>query len=144
MPFALFSNKVDNDTKSHMAAKLLTFSQPEKIKIGKPKFPEIKPTTKLIDLLGQNSYLLFNLLGVDSNWLCKNPTDWGKDEDYRKMREYVRTVKTVNDCAEWGVKLITDYAKILTKDDKMRSWLLQGVEMNRQKYPDFSIKTLNK
>ena len=39
--------------------------------------------------------------------------------------------------------MITEYAAILTKDEKMRDWLLQGVESNRRKYPDFNIKTLN-
>ena len=60
------------------------------------------------------------------------------------MKQFVRTVKTVNDCAERGVKMITNYATILTKDEKIRDWLLQGVEMNRKKFPDFNIKTLNK
>ena len=142
-PFILFSNKVDSDMKSHMAAKLLTIVQPEQIKIGKPTFPEIKSSTKLIDLLGPKSYLLFKLLGVEPNWLNKNPKDWDEDEEYKKMQEFVRTVKTVNDCAERGVKMITDYSKILTKDDETRNWLLQGVELNRKKYPDFNIKTLN-
>ena len=60
------------------------------------------------------------------------------------MKQFVRTVKTVNDCAELGVKRITDYATVLTKDEKKRDWLLKGVEMNRKKFPDFNIKTLNK
>ena len=34
VPFALFSNRVDMDTKSHMAAKILTFSQAGKTRIS--------------------------------------------------------------------------------------------------------------
>ena len=56
----------------------------------------------------------------------------------------VRNVKTVNDCAERGVKLVTDYASILTKDDQLKERLLQGVEKNRKEYKNFNIKTLNK
>ena len=144
VPMALFSNKVDMDTKSHMASRLLTFTPPEKFDLGKPKFPEIKPGTKLVELLGVNSYMLFSILKADYNWLQKDPKDWNADPDYLKVKEFVRTVKTVNDCAERGVKMITEYAAILTKDEKMRDWLLQGVESNRRKYPDFNIKTLNK
>ena len=33
VPFALFCNKVDRDTKSHMAAKILTYNPPEKFEI---------------------------------------------------------------------------------------------------------------
>ena len=36
-----------------------------------------------------------------------------------------------------------DYATILTKDDGIRTKLLQGVEMCRQKFPNFMKKTLN-
>ena len=142
VPFILFSNRVDSDTKSHVAAKLLTIVQPEQIKIGKPTFPEIKSSTKLIDLLGPKIYLLFKLLGVEPNWLKKSPKDGDDDEEYKKMQEFMRTVKTVNDCAERGVKMIKEYSKILKKDAGTRNWLLQGVELNRKKYPDFNIKTL--
>ena len=41
-------------------------------------------------------------------------------------------------------QLISDYATILTKDDEMRSQLLQGVEKNRRDFPDFNKATLNK
>ena len=89
-------------------------------------------------------YLLFGLLGLDCNWLQLDPKDWEGDEEYQKMNQFVRSVKTVNDCAERSVKLITEYSKILTKDEKTRDWLLQGVELHRKKYPDFNIKSLNK
>ena len=144
VPFALFSNKVDRDTKSHMAAKILTYNPPEKFDIGKPKFPEIKPGTKLADLVGSYSYLMFNILGADYNWLNKDPKEWQEDPNYKKVEQFVRTFKTVNDCAERGVKMISDYAAILTQDEKVRDWLLQGVEANRRKYPDFKVMTLNK
>ena len=144
VPFALFSNRVDMDTKSHMAAKMLTFSPPEKFQLGKPKFPVIKPGTKLVDLVGSKSYMLFSILGVDYMWLSKDPRDWQEDTEYKKAEQFVRTVKTVNDCAERGVKMISEYAAILTKNEKVRDWLLQGVETNRRKYSDFNVKTLNK
>ena len=41
------------------------------------------------------------------------------------------TVKVVNDCAERGIKMISDYALILTNDEDMRVRMLQGVEYNR-------------
>ena len=46
------------------------------------------------------------------------------------------TVKVINDVAERGVKLIADYATILTTDDEMRSLLLHGVERNRKLFPN--------
>ena len=94
--------------------------------------------------MGSKSYMLFSILGVDYMWLSKDPRDWQEDTEYKKAEQFVRTVKTVNDCAERGVKMISEYAAILTKNEKVRDWLLQGVETNRRKYSDFNVKTLNK
>ena len=56
----------------------------------------------------------------------------------------MRTVKVVNDAAERGVKLISDYANIITSDPEQRAALLQGVEKHRSEFKDFDKKTLNK
>ena len=40
--------------------------------------------------------------------------------------------------------MISDYSTILTKDESIRDWLLQGVELNRKQYPNFNVQTLNK
>ena len=144
IPFALFCNKIDQDLKSQIAAKMLTFSPLSAKEIGKPTFPEIRPETTLPDLVGQKSYLFFDILGIDYSWLNRSPEFWHEELEYKRAEMFARTVKTVNDCAERGVKLISDYASVLTKNENMREWLLQGVEQNRRKYPDFKIKTLNK
>ena len=49
--FSLFSNKVVEDTKSSIAAKILTFEekQPTTYPLAVPPFPTITPTTKLKD-----------------------------------------------------------------------------------------------
>ena len=90
------------------------------------------------------SYLFFYILEIDPNWLSKNPDSWSDETEYKRAELFVRNVKTVNDCAERGVNLVTDYASILTKDDQLKEWLLQGVEKNRKEYKNFNIKTLNK
>ena len=93
-----------------MAARMLTFTSPRKPSLGKPKLPEIKPGTRLVDLVDRNSHMLFNILEVDCKWLSKDPKEWPDYTDYQKVETFVRTVKTVNDCAEHGVKMITEYA----------------------------------
>ena len=43
-----------------------------------------------------------------------------------------------------GVKLITEYAAVLTKGEEQRQWLLQGVESNRKKISkNFQKKEIN-
>ena len=39
------------------------------------------------------------------------PAEWDTNPDYIKFRNFVRTVKVTNNCAERGVKLTTDYSK---------------------------------
>ena len=72
-----------------------------------------------------------------------NPDKWEDSQDYGIMRNYVRTVKVTNDVAERGVKLMADYATILTEDDDMRQSILHAVERNRIMYPNFKKNVLN-
>ena len=141
IPFVFFSSKVD-DTKSRMAARMVALSVPDKIDIGKPFFPYVTPYTKLVNIVEEKSYLIFPLLGRSHDWLSNDPRSWEKNEDYVKMKQFLRTVKTVNNCAERDVKMVTEYAKILTHGEDTR--LLLGVESNRGKYPDLKISSINK
>ena len=117
----------------------LIFLRP--IKLEKPKFPLIDEKTELVDLITPHSFKFFSILGLDSGWLAKNPNNW--EESFRVAKDFVKTVKVSNDVEERGVKMAKDYATILTKDDGIRTKLLQGVKMCRQKFPNFMKKTLN-
>ena len=59
------------------------------------------------------------------------PAEWDTNPDYIEFRNFVRTVKVTNDCAERAVKLATDYSKSLTKDSQERSKIYQVVEAER-------------
>ena len=43
-------------------------------------------------------------------------------------------MKVVNDCAEWAVKLATDFNEVLTKNDNQRQLLYQVVEYHRKNF----------
>ena len=143
--FSLFSDKISEDEKSRISCKLLTLrsSKPESYKLQKPKFPNIDNQTKLFDLITPESFKFFDILGLEFDWLATSPDKWEENESFKVAKNFVRTVKVVNDTAERGVKIAEDNATILTKDDAMRSMILQGVENNRSKYPDFKKITLN-
>ena len=141
--FSLFSNRLSDDQKSRVAARILSYDTPEAVTLGKPTFQELNQKTELHDLVGPKSYTLFSILGTDYDWLQHKPEDWENFPDYLEMREFVRTVKVMNDASERGVKMISDYSKILTEDNGLRRKLLQGVEMSRKIHPDFKKKTLN-
>ena len=104
---------------------------------------DMTPATKLIDLVGVNSFMIFDLLGISWDWLRDKPDSWSSSEMFMTMRDYIRTVKVTNDVAERGVKIMADYASILTVDDDMRPLILQGVERNRRMFPSFKKSVLN-
>jgi len=75
--------------------------------------------------------------------MTDSPGTWLDDPQYQAVAAFVQTVKVTNDVAERGVKMITDYLDVLTKNDETRQQLLQVVELHRQKFADFRKKTLN-
>ena len=123
VPFALFSKMLTIDEKSRLAAKLLTLegskplhwkeelgTEQETYQLGKPILElNLVPQTCLVDLLGSNSLLLWDILGLDWQWLQQSPEEWDKSASYQEMKEYVCTVKVTNDCAERGVKVCINY-----------------------------------
>ena len=133
IPFSLFSSKLDEDSKSRVASRILSFEdkKPAAYSLVKPTFPTISPTTQLTDLVGPDSFMFFHILGLDYEWLRVSPSKWEASQSFKEAKEFVVTVKVVNDCAERGIKMISDYALILTNDEDMRVRMLQGVEYNR-------------
>ena len=53
------------------------------------------------------------------------------------------TVKVVNDAAERGIKLASDYVQSLTKDSEVRQKIFQAVEWHRNKKADTKKSTAN-
>lgn len=142
VPFAMFSRKLTDSLKEEMATKLLATAVPQNFRLGKPLFHKISRNTTLKDLIGPESHTIFHLLDVGTDWLAKPINQWSSDPGFLVAEQFVRTVKVVNDAAERGVKLISDFATILTSDPQQRSWLLQGVEQHRKQFPSFDKKTL--
>ena len=73
----------------------------------------------------------------------KPVAEWPEDEGFVRAREFVTTVKVVNDPAERAVKLNSDYHLIITEDPSEKARLLQVVEQHRLQYLDFRKHTLS-
>ena len=84
--------------------------------------------------MGENCYLLFHIINVEYNWLNEEPINWEEDEEFNKANKFVRTVKTVNDCAERGVALIQGFIDSTT-DEELRQDLILAVQKHREDYP---------
>ena len=122
---------------------------PQEYESGFPMPVELPQNTKglgrkLSDSIMNGSLFLFDQLGFGKDWLYMPPTAWEINDNFQKMRSWVRNLKVTNDCAERGIKLITEYAKSLTKDSEDRENLLQVVELHRKQFPDATKATFLK
>ncbi len=66
---------------------------------------------------------------------------WDKFASYRKFCESANSLRVVNDLAERGIKLVSDFIH-MCNDEKQRQALLQCVEEHRKLYPDETKQTL--
>ena len=142
--FSLFSDKVSEDTKSRMAARLLSLERPKEPRIDLPEFPVVTGDSELWDFVKPSSWEFFDILKVKADWLTQPVTEWEESEDYRKARHFVMTVKVVNDAAERGTKLASYYAQSLAKDSEMKQKILQTVKWHRREMADIRKSTANK
>lgn len=132
---SLFSESVLPDLKETLVKKLLSFPVPREFILGKPQLPMIDAASILSDFVGPNSWLLFHLFGKVStaSWLATNPAPtWETNNSYMEMKEVVKTLKVVNDPAERGIKLCTDFLQ-MTRDHQNRQDLYQVVEDHRRR-----------
>lgn len=146
VPFALFSTlpAMTVTLKQDIASKILDSPVPDHLRLGKPLFRKVSRDTTLADLIGPESHTLFQSLNIGTGWLAKPVEDWSSEAEFQTAEKFVRSVKVVNDAAERGVKLISDFSTIITTDPEQRQALLQAVENHRKKFPDFKKKTLSR
>ena len=149
VPLSLFSSNISDQEKELIAKKLSKVNPPKKYESGYPmpvQLPQNKKglERKLSDSIMDGSLFLFDQLGFGKDWLSMPITAWESNPNFREMRDYVHNLKITNDCAERGVKLISDYAHSLTKDSEDRENLLQVVELNREKFGDSTKATFLK
>ena len=141
--FSLFTNHVDDAERQQIARQLQRTAQPATFERGQPMFPILTPRTKLVHLIGQKSWFLFESLGVGTQWMRKPLHQWTLDEDYKKAEAFVRNVKVVSDVSERAVKLIQDFATSITNDEEQKQYLLQVVESQRRAIPSFKKELLS-
>jgi hypothetical protein len=151
VPFALISCQLSPQTRSSLARKLAATPKTRVLALGKPNLPGLPSSagqaqkTTLSSFVSPLSWTLFGLLGdPDTTWLTKPVSMWQDMPGYREASTFVGNLLCTNDTAERGIKLISDYIGVITKDDEQRQYLLQAVEEHRTMYPDAKKSTLFK
>jgi hypothetical protein len=135
--FSLFSKRIMDSERQQIARKLLRTTCPEEFEKGQPIFPSLKQSTKLIDLIGPQSWFLFRNISIGFKWLAEPVNQWELDTDYQEAEMFIRHIKVVNDLSERAVKLIQDFSRTITTDENQRQYLMQVVEHHRRLIPNF-------
>jgi len=68
---------------------------------------------------------LFNRFNIQTNFLSLDPIYWEENEEYKKGKEIVGSLKVVNGTAERHVKLMEDFNSKIIKNEEQKQFLLQ-------------------
>ena len=90
---------------------------------------------QLASFVGPESWKLWDLLGVRSDWLRLPVHRWAHNNDYIVAKEFVQGLSVVNDAAERCVRSITDYAQA-TRDSVYREKILLIGNSHREVFQD--------
>ena len=121
-PFSLFSEFVSDQEKLEIATALNNVRPPAEYKGGYPSEvklsvrPHIARNYKLSSFVKSGSHFIFDTMNFDKTWLSLPVNDWKNHDGFKEVEIFVRNMLVVNDTAERGIKLISDYANCLTKN----------------------------
>ena len=90
-----------------MAARLLTIEQPA-LEPVLPSAPDLRGK-RLRDFIGPQSWFVFQLIGIDSDWLRQDPKTWPEDPRFVATNAIVQGMPATNDSSERGCRLAEDF-----------------------------------
>ena len=139
---SLFDESLTDEDRSLIGQKLISTPRPSSFPFGKLILPTMSWTEKphLSTFIGFQSWLIFHQLKLHGKqeWLNVPPAYWNTFEDFNIAKSFVSSLVTVNDPAERGIKLITDF-KESCKDQENREYLAQVVKHHRQLCPSKNL-----
>lgn len=78
-----------------------------------------------MDLITYKSIKLFDRFDIQTNFSSLDPIYWEENEEYKKAKEIVGSLKVVNDTTERHVKLMEEFNCKITKNEEQKQFLLQ-------------------
>ena len=112
------------------------------IVIKKPELPQIDESSALADFVGPRSRLIFDLVGVSTDFLKEDR--WPLTADYHKVKSTLNNILSTNDSAERAIALMTTYNTRITRTESSFKELVQVVEDHRFTFSLSSKKGLRK
>ena len=93
--------------------------------------------------VGKESWLIFDMLNCDGNWLERNASKWEKNEGFIEMLDLFHDLKLVNNLAEHCVKDMEEFINF-SKDEEHRNNILFVATDHREIFQDLRKSSLQK
>ena len=138
---ALFDRDTTNEAKAELAHAILNSSVPAN-KLKRAVVTSVNDNLSLSSFVTKGSIEFFKILSIPTDFLSTDPSSWSSNKDYVDGLNVVLSLKVVNDGAERGVALASEYNRQLTKDEDQKQCLLRSVHDHRQKNPSCSKSKL--
>lgn len=144
--FAFFDENVTIEVKRKMVERLKS-QKPSKgckriivktVTEAREKFP----SKDLSEFVTANTLKFFDRFGINSAFLEFDPSSWSTKDEYKDAIHICRNIRVVNDAAERGVQLMTEFNSILTNNEEQKQFLLHVVAAHRKRYPSAVKKVL--
>ena len=104
VPLALCDTGTSQTEKTAIVNVLIRFPRPDNLPPQKPKMRHdvlanhSRGEVSLDQFVGQRSWLMFNLLNLDTRWMDEPVEDWPEIPTYITFKHIVDCLKVVNDC----------------------------------------------
>ena len=114
------------------------------VQMGKPVFPVLDWRNEILARPRLGS-LVFDKLGLSGpqDWLQLPCNMWPMFSEFRKFAQFAINLLVINDLAERGIHLITEFIN-KSANEEQRQALLQVVEYHRSLVPDLTKKNVLK
>lgn len=128
--FSLFDEDLPLAVRSAIADAIVNQDKKMPLKVTKPTLPKLKEGALLVDYVGPRSCLLFNLLGISTEFLGE--ANWYLTKPYHEAKVALKRLSSTNDSAERAIALLSTYNTRITQDEESFQELLQVVDEHRK------------
>jgi hypothetical protein len=138
----IFNKNLHPLWRAALARKLFETPRPSVFSPAKPGFPSIDGDECILSFIGPRSWLIFHLLKMSReqvDWMQLPVEYWDRMTYYRQVESFVNNLPVINDAAERGVKLVTDF-KDFTQDPSRQEDLFQVIEEHRNRVASINSK----
>ena len=102
---------------------------------GKPSFPESTESYDIADYVTPQSIVFFTTMGLDVEFLYDTVDEWDNSPSYEAAKAAVKSLPVVNDGAERGVKITSEFLESARKEETFQT-RHQVAENDRKAVPN--------